>query len=175
MTVQEFFDRSINWLREEQQLRTDVLGGSHLDDTTGSARLEGFFGRGNAGMRWFMRGLWVVMIGTIVSMMNLPGFTADTQKLFWRIGIGIVCVGVGFWGVAEVLRRRQRTRAKVELRAVTAAPTSESITALAESAAGAEAWCVSESPLDPDVLAAAKKRGIRCFVLDGSRFRDATA
>jgi hypothetical protein len=38
MTVQEFFDRSINWLREEQQLRTDVLGGSHLDDTTGSAR-----------------------------------------------------------------------------------------------------------------------------------------
>lgn len=175
MTVQEFFDRAINWLREEQQLRTDVLAGSHLDDTTGSARLDGFFARSNEAMRWAVRGLWVMMIGTIVSMVNLPGFTADTQKVFWWLGVGLVCVGVGCWAVAEIVRRRQRIRASVELRAGMAAPTRESISALAESAGGAETWCVTESPLDPDVLAAAKKRGIRCFVLDGSRFRDATA
>ena len=175
MTVQEFFDRAINWLREEQHLRTDVLAGSHLDDTTGSARLDAFFARSNDATRWALRGLWVTMIGTIVSMMNLPGFTPETQTLFWRIGIGIVCVGVGFWVVAEIVRRRQRTPAKVELRAVAAAPTSESIAALAEAGGGVETWCVTESPLDAEALAVAKKRGIRCFVLDGSRFRDATA
>jgi hypothetical protein len=175
MTVQDFFDSAINWLREEQRLRTDVLAGNHLDDSTGSARLDGFFARGDGAMRWAVRGLWVTMVGTIVAMMNLPGFTPEMQQLFWRAGIGIVCIGCGFWVVADIVRRRNRSRALVELRAGTAAPTSESIAALHESAGGAETWCVTESPLDPDVLAAAKKQGVRCFVLEGSRFRDATA
>jgi hypothetical protein len=173
VSTRDFYDRAIDWLRAEQQLSTDVTGGAQLE-AAGSTRVHGFVGHWKAAARWAMAGLWAVTLGLILMMANLPGFTGQTRATFERAGSFVVGGGVICFAVAEVGRRRHRTRAVVELRDVASGPaTSDAIAALHDEARGATAWVVAEGGVAPDALALASKRGDRCFEPAGKRFREA--
>lgn len=172
MTAQEFQDRAIEWLRGEHQLRTAVVAGVRLD---GVQRVRGFFARGTGASRWGLIGLWIVTFGVIVGMANLPGFDAGARAMTQKAGYAVVGLGCACWVWAEITRRREREAAIIDLRALTAEPpTPDTIASLHDDARGAIAWLLSEGELDDKTLAAASKRGVRCFVLDGARFKEAT-
>lgn len=173
MTTREFYDRAIEWLREEQNLRTDVISGSQLDETGGTARLRGFVARASAAARWAMAGLWVLTLGIVLSMANLPGMTPQTRGTLQSVGSVVMVAGGACFAVAEVVRRRNRTRAVVEVRAAAAGPvTGRAIESLHEEARGGTALLVSEAAVAPEALVVAAARGVTCWELDGNRFRE---
>jgi hypothetical protein len=116
----------------------------------------------------------MLTLGGALAMTNLPGFTPATRMTVERVGYGGAASGAACLALAEVTRRRQRTRAVVELRSAQAGPvTADAIASLHDDASGASAWVVAEDGVGPEAFAIAYARGVRCFVLDGERFHEA--
>jgi hypothetical protein len=174
MKPTDFYARSVEWLRSQQSLNTDVLPGDRIDDGSGPPRLRGFFARASAASRWAVAGLWAIALGAMLVMTNLPGFTAATRTTVERAGYAAFGLGAGCLAAADVTRRRHRLQAVVELRSAASGPaTADSIAALQADALGASAWVVAETELEPDALATAHARGVRCFICDGGHFVEA--
>lgn len=173
MTTREFYDRAIDWLRAEQHLRTDVIAGSHLDESTGTARLRGFVAQASAAARWAMVGLWMLTLGIVLAMANLPGMSAGARGVLQGSGSVVIVSGGACFAIAEVVRRRNRTHAVVELRSEVAGPvTARTIESLHEQAGGGRAFLVCETGVAPDALVVAASRGVACWELDGATFRE---
>lgn len=176
MTARQFCAQAVEWLRNEQALHTETMPTYKVEDEHGVGRLHGFFAQASTAGRWAMAGLWAIALGAIVAMTTLPGMARPTQTAIQGTGYAGQAAGVAFLATAEVNRRRNRKRAIVEVRAAEAGrATAAEIARLREDARGAEAWLVAEAGVQPDALAVASERGVRCFVIDGGRFCEATA
>jgi hypothetical protein len=175
MSASKFHDRAIQWLRNERHLDTEARMGTHLiQDASGGARVEGCFAPPSSAGKWAFGGLCVLALGSVLIMLNSPGISSAMVKATDYLGFLALVVGAGCLVAAEVKRRRNRTPALIELRAKTAArPTADSIAALREKAGGV-AWLVAERRLSREVLDAAARHGVRCFVLERGRFHEAS-
>lgn len=176
MSTRQFFSDTVEWLRNEQQLRTEVAPTHKVEDERGIGRIEGFFVFASSASSWAMRGLWALSLGAILAMTTLPGMTRPTQAAIQGTGWAGQASGATCLGIAEAIRRRHRKRALVELRAAEAGPvTPGDVARLGDDARGAEAMLVTETRLDFETLARAKERGVRCVFAEGGRYREATA
>lgn len=175
MTTRQFFADAVEWLNTEHHLRSEVAPTHRIEDERGIGRIHGFFVAASTAGRWAIRGLWAIALGAILAMTALPGMARATQVAVQGTGYAGQAAGVACLAAAEANRRRHRRRAVVELRAAEAGPaTADDIAALGDDARGAEAWIVAEAGLDPNARARAKERGVRCFVGEGGRFREAS-
>jgi hypothetical protein len=165
--------RAIAWLRNEHQLRTDVLPNDRIEDARGVARVSGFFGRSSSATRWVLAALWTMTLGAVLAMTSLPGMTPRTVRFVQYSGYVLQVAGVASLVAAGVSRRRNRVRALIELRLDRASPaTPDTILGLHRAAHGAEAWLVSAAAVDTSTMACAREKGVRCFVDENKRFRE---
>lgn len=173
MSTRQFFADAVEWLRTEQQLRSEVAPSHRIEDERGIGRVHGFFVAASTAGRWAVRGLWAIAIGAMLAMTALPGTARATQATIQGAGYAGQAAGVACLAAAEANRRRHRRRAVVELRAAEAGPvTAGDIAALGDDARGAEAWLVTEAGFEPGARARARERGVRCFLGEGRRFRE---
>lgn len=173
MNAQQFQDRAVDWLRREQSFSTDVLPGHKIADAEGRLRVKGYFARPSSAGRWGIASLWTLSIGTILVMMNLPAIGSAANAAIQNFGVVVLAGGVLCVVVAEVLRRKHRTRATIELRPASgAATTPETVDGLHRAAEGTAAWLIAETMPSEDVRSRAAERGVRCFVPRGSQFRE---
>lgn len=173
MTSADFHARAVAWLRTSQNLSTTVRPGERLEEgPAGGAHVSGFVTRSSSAGRWAFGGLCALALGTVLTMFNLPGVSEETRSTIWRAGHASQAVSAGCFVVAEIERRRNRTRVVVELRATGDPATLDSVIALHGAAKGTTAWLVTERELPPDVRAAAAGHGVRCFVPRGNEFRE---
>jgi hypothetical protein len=173
MTTRQFFADTVEWLRTEKQLRSEVAPTHKIEDERGIGRIHGFFAAASTAGRWAMRGLWAIALGAMLAMTALPGVARATQVAMQGAGYAGQAAGVACLAAAEANRRRHRKRAVVEVRAAEAGlATAEDIAALGDDARGAEAWLVTEVGLEPSARARANERGVRCFIGEGGRFRE---
>ena len=176
MTARRFVADTIEWLRAERDLRTETMPDHKVEDDRGVGRVDGFLVQASRAGRWAMAGLWALSLGAIVAMTTLPGMARATQTAIHTTGYAGQAAGVACFAAAEVARRRHRKRTVVELRAAEAGPvTPGDVARLGDDARGAEAWLVAEAGIQPDAIALANARGVRCFIGDGRRFREETA
>jgi hypothetical protein len=171
MNGQSFHARAIKWLRIEQNLRTSTLPHDKLiEDASGGARIEGFFARRSTAGTWAFVGLCGAALGAILAMGRLPGAPAKIELALHWSGYAAQAAGLVCWLIAEVIRRRSRKRALVELRTASSVPTPASVEALRKASGEAETWIVAEARLPEDVVRRAAEHAVRCFSLQDGRF-----
>ena len=164
---------AIEWLRNEHGLRTEVMPTQRIEDEKGVGRLTGYWARSSAFSRWLWGALWALTLGTVLALTNLPGLSARTSTGVRHVGNVVQAVGVACIVIAEVSRRRGRTRAMVELHLDrTRSVTSDAVRELHRVAAGAETWLVAHGELEADTLDCARALGIRCFTLGKEGLRE---
>jgi hypothetical protein len=164
---------AIDRLRNEHGLRTEVMPTERIEDDEGVGRLTGYWARSSAFARWLWGALWALTLGTVLALTNLPGLSPHTSRGVRHVGNAVQGLGAACILVAEVSRRRGRTRAMVELHLDRArSVTSGAMRELHRAAAGAETWLVAHGELEADTLECARELGIRCFALEKHGLRE---
>ncbi|MCR9163006.1 MAG: hypothetical protein ACE37F_14905 [Nannocystaceae bacterium] len=130
--------------------------------------------RSSAGS-WSFAGLCGLALGALLTMFNPPTVHAKTKTSIHRVGYAVNAGAIGCFAVGEVIRRRNRIRALVELRSATSPATPSSVEMLREDESAGEVWIVSERPCVGEVLVEAAHRGVRCFIEGPDGFEEVAA
>ena len=163
MSTTTFQWDALQWLREEAGLATEVRPADRIEDPDAPLLVQGFLVRPSRAGAYAYASLWVLTFAVLLAMLGMPGISVTTEALLNRAGMAGLGVAAALMLAAWITSRRNRSPALVQLHPSTAPVTSEEVTAFHARAQGATPWIVVEKAPAPEVLATARKLGVRCF------------
>lgn len=173
MITPGFHSKTVQWLRDERRLSTQVVPHELIADPLDATRVSGSFPRPSRAATYGFAGMWAFTAGLVLSMLGMPGIAATTRHMANQVGHVAVLGGVGLLVLAYVTLQVHRDRALVEICPATAeAPSEASVRALHREANGSIVWLVSERVPAPNVLQLASAMGVRCFAPDSGGLRE---
>jgi hypothetical protein len=165
MTTKPFRYRALAFLRDRMNVHTTAAPESRIENEQGWARFDGALVEASASSTLNLAALWTLTSAAVVALVReRPMSAASHDALATAAFVGLV-VGIALLVGAYVVRRRNTTRMRIELRLGDRVD-ADVIEGLHAHRQGRLAWIVAETGFTPEALATAARLDVRCLASD---------